>query len=240
MIEATKEQKEKLFNEFLEADNVNLNKFTPIVERIEFLNLPNDKVIIQKYKDILIDDKTLEHHLNLIRLLKSDEYINIKLNKIDGETFKVKAIDTVYNKIHIIRNFEKSFKLKPLQIDYKTSEPIEIKDELWAFVKKLFRITKDKPINMTEFKPLYISMIKNICDTEIIDSKQVRDGKVRIRTYNLNTDYIKESLQLNQYLNPNANDFHLEFVERFQIVPNEELLKQKSLKVNLKLLDFDE
>ena len=83
-------------------------------------------------------------------------------------------------------------------------------------------------------------MIKNICDTEIIDSKQVRDGKVRIRTYNLNTDYIKESLQLNQYLNPNANDFHLEFVERFQIVPNEELLKQKSLKVNLKLLDFDE
>ena len=145
-------------------------------------------------------------------MLKIDDYINNKLSKIDGETFKVKTIGTVYNKIHIIRNFEKSFKLKPLQIDYKTSESIEIKDELWAFVKKLFRITKDKPINMTEFKPLYISMIKNICDTEIIDSKQVRDGKVRIRTYNLNTDYIKESLQLNQYLNPKANDFHLEFV----------------------------
>ena len=55
---------------------------------------------------------------------------------------------------------------------------------------------------------------------------------------NLNNDYIKGSLQLNQYINPNANDFHLEFVERFQIVPNEELLKAK--KINFKLLDFDE
>ena len=126
MTEATKEQKEKLFNEFVEAENVNLNKFTPIVERMEFLNLPNDKTIIQKYKDVLTDDKTLEHHLNLIRMLKTDEYINNKLSKIDGETFKVKTIDTVYNKIHIIRNFEKSFNLKPLQVDYKTLEPIEI------------------------------------------------------------------------------------------------------------------
>ena len=153
---------------------------------------------------------------------------------------KLKQLTQFITRYILLEIFGKSFKLKPLQIDYKTSEPIEIKDELWAFVKKQFGITKDKPINMTEFKPLYISMIKNICDTEIIDSKQVRDGKIRIRTYNLNSDYIKESLQLNQYLNPNANDFHLEFVERFQIVPNEELLKQKSLKVNLKLLDFDE
>ena len=173
-------------------------------------------------------------------MLKTDEYINNKLSKIDGETFKVKTIDTVYNKIHIIRTFEKSFKLKPLQIDYDSSKPIEIKDELWTFVKKLFRSTKDKPINMTEFKPIYISMIKNICDSEIIKDKRERDGKKRNTSYGLNTDYIKESLQLNQYLNPNANDFHLEFVERFKIVPNEELLKQKSLKVNLKLLDFDE
>ena len=172
-------------------------------------------------------------------MLKTDEYINNKLNKIDSETFKVKTIGTVYNKIHIIRTFEKSFNLKPLQIDYKTSEPIEIKDELWAFVKKLFRSTKDKPINMTEFKPIYISMIKNICDTELINDRRVKVDKKFSRLYSLNTDCIKESLQLNQYLNPNANDCHLEFVERFQLVPNEELLKQKSLKVNLKLLDFD-
>ena len=71
-------------------------------------------------------------------MLRTDEYNNNKLNKIDGETFKVKTIDTVYNKIHIIRTFEKSFYLKPLEVDYKKSEPIEIKDELWTFVKKIF------------------------------------------------------------------------------------------------------
>ena len=174
--------------------------------------------------------------MNLIRLLKSDDYIKSKLNKIDGETFKVKTIDTIYNKIHIIRNFEKSFNIKPLEVDYKTSEPIEIKDELWAFVKKLFRSTKDKPKDMQEFKPIYISMIKNICDSDMIDSKQVRDGKTRIRTYNLNIDYIKDHLKLNQYINPMANDFHNNFIEVFKIEPNEELIKQKN--INFNLLDF--
>ena len=52
MKNATKEQKEKLFNEYVEAENANLNKFTPIVERMEFLNLPNDK-IIKTYKQMI-------------------------------------------------------------------------------------------------------------------------------------------------------------------------------------------
>ena len=139
----------------------------------------------------------------------------------------------------LLEIFEKSFNLKPLQVDYKTLEPIEIKDELWAFVKKLFRSTKDKPVDMKEFKPIYISMIKNICDS-FIESKQVREGKKFNRVYSLNTDYIKENLELNKYLNPSANGFHNEFIERFKIEPNEELVKQKSSKINLKLLDFEE
>ena len=102
MKEATKEQKEKLFNEFLQSENKDLNKFTPIVERMTFLNLPNDKKVLEQYKDVLTDDKVLESHLNLIRLLKTDDYIKSKLNKIDNETFKVKTKDTIYNKIHII------------------------------------------------------------------------------------------------------------------------------------------
>ena len=89
---------------------------------------------------------------------------------------------------------------------------------------------------MKEFKPLYISMIKNICDSDMIDSKQVRDGKTRIRTYNLNIDFIKDHLKLNQYINPMANDFHNNFIEVFKIEPNEELIKQKN--INFKLLDF--
>jgi hypothetical protein len=87
MKEATTEQKAKLFNEFLVAENKDLNKFTPIVERMTFLNLPNDNKILEQYKDVLTDDKVLDNHLNLIRLLKSDDYIKSKLNPFRTGTF---------------------------------------------------------------------------------------------------------------------------------------------------------
>ena len=89
---------------------------------------------------------------------------------------------------------------------------------------------------MKEFKPIYISMIKNICHSDMIDSKQIRDGKKFTRSYSLNTDYIKRHLKLNQFINPMAKDFHNEFIEAFKIEPNEELIKQKN--INFELLDF--
>ena len=91
---------------------------------------------------------------------------------------------------------------------------------------------------MKEFKPIYITMIKNICGSDMIDSKQVRDGKIRHQIYSLNTDYIKDHLKLNQYINPSASEFHNEHIERFNIKENEELLKQN--KKTFKLLDFFE
>ena len=33
---------------------------------------------------------------------------------------------------------------------------------------------------MTEFKPIYISMIKNICSSDVINSERERDGKKQI------------------------------------------------------------
>ena len=89
-------------------------------------------------------------------------------------------------------------------------------------------------------------MMKNICDSEMIStdrencgkskSGKSKSGKSKIRLYSLNTDYIKEHLKLNQYINPMAKDFHNEFIEVFKIEPNEELLKTKS--INFELLDF--
>ena len=81
-------------------------------------------------------------------------------------------------------------------------------------------------------------MIKNICGSDMIESKRVRDGKIRYQIYNLNIDYIKEHIKLNQYINPSASDFHNEHIEKFNIVANEELLKQNKKK--FKLLDYFE
>ena len=81
-------------------------------------------------------------------------------------------------------------------------------------------------------------MVKNICGSDMIDSKRVRDGKNRYQIYSLNTDYIKEHLKLNQYINPSASDFHNDHIEKFDIKENEELIKQN--KKTYKLLDFEE
>ena len=105
MTEISKDAKEKLFNDFIESEDKTIKKFENIENRMTFLNLPNDKAILEKYKDVLICDHNLEKHINVIRVLKSDDYITKKLNKIDGETFKVKTVETVYNKIQIVRNF---------------------------------------------------------------------------------------------------------------------------------------
>ena len=153
--------------------------------------------------------------MNIIRMLKSDDYIKNKLIKINEQNQKVKVIDNIYNKICILR---KIF-LKPLQVNYSLYNKIDIVDKEWALIKKLFKTTKNKPENMTEFKPLYISMIKNITNNELISYTRERSGKKQIRNYNLNHKYILEQIELNKYSNPKTLNFDNHFIESFKIEP---------------------
>ena len=50
----------------------------------------------------------LNDHMNIIRILKSDEYIKNKLIKINEQNQKIKVIDNIYNKISILRKIEQS------------------------------------------------------------------------------------------------------------------------------------
>ena len=70
---------------------------------------------------------------------------------------------------------------------------------------------------MIEFKPLYISMIKNITNNELINDARERNGKKQIRTYHLNQQYINEQIELNKYSNPNTLNFDNHFIELFKI-----------------------
>ena len=68
MTEISKETKEQLFNDFLESEDKTIKKFENIENRMTFLNLPNDKAILEKYKDVLICDHNLEKHMNVINV----------------------------------------------------------------------------------------------------------------------------------------------------------------------------
>ena len=90
----------------------------------------------------------------------------------------------------------------------------------WSLIKKLFRNSKEKPKNMTEFKPVYIQMIKNICNPQMIGSVRERSGmKIKTRIYDLNMNYIREHIELNKYSNPKVLNFDKHFIELLNIKP---------------------
>ena len=69
---------EELFNEFINDDCKSYDKYLEINKKIKILNLPKDEPILTKYKDIIIDDNKFKEHLDIIRFLRSDQYIEKK------------------------------------------------------------------------------------------------------------------------------------------------------------------
>ena len=237
MKELTEEEKEELFIEYIDNDDKTIKKYETIDNRKIYLNLPDDKITLQEYKNVLMSDYHLDKHINSIRILKTDEYITKKIN--NNDMFKVQAINTSYNKIGIIRKYEKQFNLKPLDINYDKNDVIDINNNMWLLTKKLFRTTIEKPQNMTDFKKLYIHMIKNITGSDFIKSKKtskdINGKKQTYYKYDINDDYIKQQLKLNSFINPNCSNFHQDFKDKYDIVEKQEQHKN----YNVQLLDFD-
>jgi hypothetical protein len=80
--ELSREIKEELFQEYIKANDKSEEKYDIFNKHIEFLNLPKDEAnheLLEKYKNEIMDKYILQDHLNIIRLLKTDEYINNKL-----------------------------------------------------------------------------------------------------------------------------------------------------------------
>ena len=131
------EHNEALFNDFINDEDKNINKYNGYMETINLLNIPIDNDIIIKYKDEITDQYKTDKYFNMIRMLKSDNYINSKLKKIELENYKVKNIDSIYNKIRIIRTLEKQFNITHFDINYNKTDDITIDDGKWALYKKV-------------------------------------------------------------------------------------------------------
>ena len=115
---------------------------------------------------------------------------------------------------------EKRFGLKTLEVNYKMDKEIVIGDKEWALISKLFRTKVEKPTNMTTFKSVYLHMIKNISNKDIIITTRERSGSgKRGQFYELNIKYIQEHLELNKYSNPKAKDFDDHIKQLLNIKP---------------------
>ena len=94
----TKEQKTELKEERAEVyDNIfdeyiNSNeddrtkiKFEAMNKNIELLNLPSNKEILIQHKEYITNSFKLDDHMNIMRILKSNEYIKNKLDRIQQQ-----------------------------------------------------------------------------------------------------------------------------------------------------------
>jgi hypothetical protein len=232
--ELTKEIKEKLFNEFIEANDKTEEKFESFIRHIEFLKLPihidkeNDETgeidtvvnveLLEKFKNEIIDKHSLQDHLNIIRMLKDDAYIDEKIKAAINNSYDVKNISMSYNKIKAIRTLEAKYNISPLEVDFTHDGYIEMDDNYYINLKNIFRISKPKPKDYDELRKFYVTMIKNVTTNDLIKSfKSMKKETRNKRFYDINDEYIKDHLELNKFSNPDSKNFHEKIRERYEI-----------------------
>ena len=71
--ELSKEMREELFSEYIETEFKGSEKYDTCNKHIEFLHIPNDNATLEKQKNEIMDKYVLQDHLNIIRLLNTDE-----------------------------------------------------------------------------------------------------------------------------------------------------------------------
>lgn len=212
---------EELFNEYIKDDCKTYDIYSDINKKIKILNLPKEEIILTKYKDFIIDDNKFNEHLDIIRFFKSDQYIENKLHKLKENTFDVKTLTNTYNKINLLRKLMKYYKIDYFKINIEPElTPIKLIND-WNIYEKVFRIRKEKPKLMYDLIGCIIMMIKHITNSNIIVQHKIKINKIYYRQYNLNWDYIKKHIELNNY---NSNVFLDDFINKyFDIEPIEDI-----------------
>jgi hypothetical protein len=218
--ELTKEIKEELFKEFLETEYKGLEKYDCFNRHIDFLQIPNDIETLEKYKNEIIDKFVLQDHLNIIRLLKDDDYIKDKIIAAKDSSYDIKNMTMIYSKVKAVRDLEKKYKIKPLDVNYTMTGDINMDDNEYKYIKNTFKITRDKPTNYNELRSIYISMIRKITTGDFLNSERIKtrkEGKRDFMKYSVNNDYIQHHLALNKFYNTDCKHFHESFVTKYNI-----------------------
>jgi hypothetical protein len=212
-----------MFHEFL---SLNLEqrrqnvKFQQLISNINYLNIPiHDDTLLLQYKDIISDKYKMLEHDNVIRMLKTDEYIEDELKELKSGSFGVKAMYSTYQKIALLRSLETKHNINPLDLTLSQMKDIEITSEQFTLLKTLFRTSKKVPATVDEFKQLYVTIIKHIASHDIVITERAKRDELGNRgyKYRLNEEVIKHHIKLNSLKNPEYKNYKPYFIERFNI-----------------------
>ena len=106
------------FNAYLEDNDKYNEKYDNINKRIILLNLDkqNDEQLAS-YKDVIMSKFKLNEHLNIIKLLKSDEYLSDQLKMLKHASLTTNLLKHTEYKMVLLREFENYYGMKPLEVE---------------------------------------------------------------------------------------------------------------------------
>ena len=201
--------KAELFDEYINDSDRNQEKYAQLVENMNYLGiLGMNNDLLLTYKDIIIDKYKIEEHDNIIRLHKSDDFINGKLRQSQCLNFNERTMVSIFNKIKLIRDIEEKYNIGFLNVTNGRTDNIEMDGNTYKLIRTVFRTSKKAPTNFKALMKLYAGMIRHVSGNDLIVSKKLKTKTQRDdNVYFLNQVVRDMHLELNSYKNMSMNDF---------------------------------
>lgn len=224
MIKITQENSINDYENFVELykSGKKFNGYEKYIERIKILNLKPDELDIDKLGYLVYDEYNLNSYFNLLKLFKTDDYIDEKMDDLNIKSYSVKMVNNVYNKIGLIRKFEKLFNIQPFDFDFilENDEDInKLTENEFIKYKKIFRSEKKKPAKLNDLKIFYKQMIENITGNNldiIIKDKNKKVNGVKTYQYFININLIKQFYFLS-IRNGDEHNYNYDLLKIFNI-----------------------
>jgi hypothetical protein len=196
MDQLTEARDANLLEEYLTTDDKTQAKFESIHSRAKFLAI-TARADLEKHKSILQNVKEFEEHIKIMRYLRTDDYIDEKLEKSMKGNFDIATCNDPYLKVKALRTIERQFSIDISSgVVNGDDGPIELDDSLFKLARA--RYSQKKPASKHEVVKFYISSIKHHVSPDIVETSRVSHGENRRKyNYQLNTDLVLQHLELN-------------------------------------------
>ena len=103
----------------------------------------DDVETVQKYKSIIMDKYKVKDHDNIIKLMKSDEFVSVKLATLQSNGIDVKLMTNPYHKVKLAKSIEREYGLDFLA--EAGANKADMTSNLYTLIKHTFRLRKAKP-----------------------------------------------------------------------------------------------
>ncbi len=223
MIKTTQENSICNYEKFVELykSGKNTDGYEKYIERINILNIKQNELDIDNLGYLVYDEYNLNSYFNLLKLFKTDEYIDEKMDDLNIKSYSIKMVNNVYNKIGLLRKFEKIFNIQPFDFDFKLDENdiCKFTDSEFIKYKKIFRSEKKKPAKLNDLKIFYKQMIENITGNNfdiIIKDKNKKIEDKRTIKYSINEDLINNFYYISMR-NGEEHNYNYDLLKTFNI-----------------------